>query len=304
MSQSRVLYNMASDYGGGVVIDLNGGLDTCLIAGNTAQGNGGGLAGGGNISYSTVAGNQSGDYGGGFYVEGGNVYASIIYSNTAATDGDNWYDDYESASFEYACTTPDPGGASNITDNPLFVNAGGGDYRLQQSSRCIDAGNPEEIEPWYDLTGMVRPLDGDTNGVPAADLGAYEFLHPKGDSDGDSMFDRWELDHGLNPLDETDSYANSDGDPHDNKSEHIADTDPWDPLSYFHILAVTGTPVQVHFESSSNRLYTLYVSSNRLNVAWTNVPGQGPRDGVAGPDVMPHSTGQTSGYYRVKVQLP
>jgi hypothetical protein len=65
-----------------------------------------------------------------------------------------------------------------------------GDYRLQPSSPCIDAGdnmavpgdiadldgdgNTVEPVPW-DLDGRRRVVDGDCNCTPIVDMGAYEF---------------------------------------------------------------------------------------------------------------------------------
>jgi hypothetical protein len=63
------------------------------------------------------------------------------------------------------------GGAGNQTAPPLFVNAGGGDYREASGSPTIDAGSPTGIGP-LDLAGNPRALG------PAPDIGAFEFVPP------------------------------------------------------------------------------------------------------------------------------
>jgi hypothetical protein len=51
------------------------------------------------------------------------------------------------------------------------------------------------------------------------------------DSDDDGMTDGWEDAHGLNPLDSSDAYLDSDGDGYANLVEFQSDTDPWDDAS-------------------------------------------------------------------------
>lgn len=60
----------------------------------------------------------------------------------------------------------------NLDAEPLYVDAAGGDYRLQEGSPCIDAGDVAESVGDFDLDGNPRIA-----GV-AADMGAYE--HPTG----------------------------------------------------------------------------------------------------------------------------
>ena len=60
-------------------------------------------------------------------------------------------------------------GAGNASFDPLFVNAGGGDYHLSPASLAINSGsNPEA--PAKDKDGISRPV-----GL-WADIGAYESL--------------------------------------------------------------------------------------------------------------------------------
>ncbi len=77
-------------------------------------------------------------------------------------------------------------GEGNIDVDPLFIEQGywdandvwiDGDYHLLLGSPCIDAGDPNYIpEPnETDLDGKPRVLDGDNDGVPVVDMGAYEY---------------------------------------------------------------------------------------------------------------------------------
>jgi len=75
-------------------------------------------------------------------------------------------------------------GADNIDDDPLFVDANGGDLHLLPDSPCIDTGNSTPLldaKITQDLDGMMRYFDivavADT-GVGLfefLDMGAYEF---------------------------------------------------------------------------------------------------------------------------------
>ena len=84
---------------------------------------------------------------------------------------------------------PDAGsylGGGNINADPKFVNSFGGDLRLQADSPCIDQGNNYvdyhptvpgfQLLPATDITGLNwRVLDGNLDGTPIVDMGAYEF---------------------------------------------------------------------------------------------------------------------------------
>ena len=110
--------------------------------------------------------------GGGIYIESGNVRNSIVYFNRAPS-GPNWYN-VGVGLFDYTCTTPDPGGAGNLVDDPQFVDQPNGNYRLASTSPCIDA---SFNEPWMfdsrDLDGNPRIIHG------KVDLGAWEAPWPQ-----------------------------------------------------------------------------------------------------------------------------
>ncbi len=145
-----VVRNNAAEFNGGGV--AYGRADNCLIVGNTAQ-YGGGTAYV-DLYNCTVVGNVAEQYNGGRY--GGTEYNSIIWGNESA------YDD------------------SNV-DDPLFVDADNGDYRLSEGSPCIGMGENSYVVTSFDLAGNSRIQCG------SVDLGAYESGHslprPKGTSD-------------------------------------------------------------------------------------------------------------------------
>ena len=59
-------------------------------------------------------------------------------------------------------------GGGNIGEDPLFVDAATANYRLTQSSPCIDAGDNTTVEGYRDLDGNDRIAGS------AVDIGAYE----------------------------------------------------------------------------------------------------------------------------------
>jgi PKD repeat protein len=85
----------------------------------------------------------------------------------------------------YANGANDIAGSGTLTPNncinldPLFVDAANGDYRLQATSPCIDAGNNSYIPAGVttDLDGNPRIVDGNNDGTATVDLGAYEYCN-------------------------------------------------------------------------------------------------------------------------------
>ena len=159
--------NYARVDGGGAAY---GGLVNCLVANNSSLQGGG--ASGADLVNCTIVGNSAptdggvgGGVGGG--VLGGSAENSIIVSNSASFGGG----DYDDSTFSYCCSSSDPGGDGNITSDPLFVDYAGGDYRLQFTSPCIDAGSNGFVTTSTDLDGHPRIVNG------VVDMGAYEYQH-------------------------------------------------------------------------------------------------------------------------------
>jgi hypothetical protein len=201
--------------------------------------------------------------------KGGAALNSILIFNRAPS-GPNYAGSSEHT-IEWCATIPPVTAPGNITNDPQFVSAATGDYRLQAASPVIDAGTNSPA-PAPDRDGVRRPLDGDNNGSAVVDMGAYERVHPDADSEGDGMPDGWELGKGLDPTVD-DSGGDSDLDGSDNGDEYIAGTDPNDCddrlwISYADAETVPGDFV-IQWPTVSGRYYTVYLSTNLLE-AWTN----------------------------------
>jgi hypothetical protein len=68
------------------------------------------------------------------------------------------------------------GSNGNIDESPMFVDPGGGDYRLQPSSPCVDTGNPMALDAGpEDLDNKLRVWDGDDDTIAIVDRGAWEY---------------------------------------------------------------------------------------------------------------------------------
>ena len=150
----------SAPYGGGA-----GGstLYNCTLTGNSANYNGGGTYDG-TLYNCTLSDNSASNAGGGAWYD--TLYNCIVYYNTAPSNSN-----YYGCTLNYSCTTPDPGGIGNITNDPRFVNAAAGDYHLQSTSPCINAGtNQDWMIGATDIAGNPR-LDAGGR----VDMGAYEY---------------------------------------------------------------------------------------------------------------------------------
>ena len=155
--------NWAQSYGdGGGARDST--LYNCTFTSNSAEHGGG--AYGGTLYNCMLTGNSAYEHGGGGGAYESTLYNCIIYYNTASSDSN-----YRSCTLNYSCTTPDPGGVGNITNDPRFVNAAAGDYHLQSNSPCLNAGtNQNWMIGATDIAGNPR-LDAGGR----VDMGAYEY---------------------------------------------------------------------------------------------------------------------------------
>lgn len=161
-NNSRLVLNYCSIHnntansgsGGGICGTLTTmNINRTLIYANTASEEGGGIA-----SYHTdntdttyltncdIFGNTAGTLGGGVRETSGYdaqtlLHNSIIWANNAPTNPQ-----YAYVSRIYYCDlSQTAGGQGNINQNPLFIDPGSGNFNLQASSPCIDAGNPDPI---------------------------------------------------------------------------------------------------------------------------------------------------------------
>ena len=145
--------------GGGAWCEASGILRNCLLVENAAQQTGGGSQGGILVNCTVVS--NTADSGGG--ASGSVLYNCIVYGNTASSASN-----HADCVFHSSCTAPDPGGTGNLTNDPRFVDAAAGDYRLLAVSPCIDAGDDSVVSWAEDLDGNQRIVYG------AVDMGAYE----------------------------------------------------------------------------------------------------------------------------------
>ncbi|MHC4158004.1 MAG: right-handed parallel beta-helix repeat-containing protein [Planctomycetota bacterium] len=193
--------NRADDGAG--MYSCNGTITNCTITGNIAYRKGGGLGRcTGSITNCTITGNRTvrRGRGGGLYVCYDSQITNCIIWNNFARYGAQLYN---SPDPNYSCIQDwTGGGTANITSDPCFVDPGywadvndpniivepndpnamwvEGDYHLLGTSPCIDTGDPNFIpEPnETDLDGNARLLDGDEDGMPIVDMGAYEYRPP------------------------------------------------------------------------------------------------------------------------------
>jgi hypothetical protein len=154
-----------------------------------------------------ITGNVA-DYGAGIHCEiaSPNVVSCTITGNTGALEGGGVYCKDNSEPILYNCIlwgnslgevegdlTSSPTllscdiqggwgglGLNNISGDPLFVDAAGGNYRLRPGSPCIDAGTSNGGPLFWDMDGRPRyddPMTANTGGglLRYYDIGAHEF---------------------------------------------------------------------------------------------------------------------------------
>ena len=127
---------------------------------------------------------------------------------------------------------------------------------------------------------------------------------------GDGIPDLWRAQYfgGLGTTTNASSCAtcDPDGDGANNYQEYIADTNPTNALSWFHLLNIVPLPnVAVSFQSSSNRIYTLYSDDDLVTGTWGSVSGQINVPGTGGLLTLTNSSpADLQMFFRVGVQLP
>ena len=163
--------------------------------------------------------------------------------------------------------------------DPRFVNRVTGDFRLLPDSPCIDTGTVAHA-PTLDFDGIARPLDGAHDGFAGFDRGAYEFVHPLADTDGDGMSDAAEI---------------------------IAGTDPTSALSVLRttlrLLSPLG-PAAVSWPSAPGRVYRVEVAHDLAdNAAWQTLVEDIPADGET-VEWLDEDWHPTHRFYRTGVMKP
>ena len=300
LNNSLLISNNAPGSGGGVI---GGSLFGCILEYNSSWWGGGansatlnncllitnaaGYIGGGAVSCQlnncTLIGNSAGTGGG---ANSSTLDNCIVYYNFAPS-GSN----YAYSTLNFCCTMPNPGGAGNITNIPLFLDLAGGDYHLQSNSPCINAGNNAYVISTNDFADNSRIVGG------TVDIGAYEYQTPSS-----VLSYAWAQQYGL-PTDGTADYADSDGDGLSNYAEWKAGTNPTNAASVLALQApatTNTTGITVTWQSVSGVTYYL-LSSTNLPVF---TPIQSNLVGQAGSTSYTDTTATNGGpyFYRVGVQ--
>lgn len=144
-------------------------LENVIVANNTAEA-GAGICGGGNnnkVYNSIIAFNHGGG------VEGSVVHNCCVY-------GDDFYN-FRNCGEWYGVNvkTNKNGDSCDVYDNivldPQFVDYLNGDFRLKNTSPCIDAGTNEVVNMLTDFFGNKRIWDGNDDRDTIIDIGAVEY---------------------------------------------------------------------------------------------------------------------------------
>jgi len=160
-----------SQYGGGAYFTV-GEVNNCLFTRNTGPAFGGGVASyATQLNNCTIVSNRSENQGGGVYLMvNTGLRNAIVYENSTPVTNANWYFKTGDANITcaFVCTLPQILGEGNITNDPQFVDATGGNYRLPLGSPCVNAGSNAYAVGAFDLDSTARIK------FEIVDLGAYE----------------------------------------------------------------------------------------------------------------------------------
>lgn len=249
-------------------------LNNCTLSGNSASlpdysfnreyANGGG-AYNCTLNNCTLSGNSSGVTSyrlGRSGASGGGAYGGTLNNCISFT---NFQFSYWSNNFSCAdCGSPGSLVDNNWLGNPLFVDLGAGNLRLQSNSPCINAGLNSLAPAGPDLDGNPRIAGG------TVDIGAYEFQFPV------SQISYAWLQHFNLPINPSTDTADPDGDGVNNYREWLAGSDPTNPFSFPPLLTLIPYGANVILTWPTNAVgFTLQSTTNLVSpAAWsTNSPG-------------------------------
>jgi predicted outer membrane repeat protein len=191
--------NAAIYYGGGMYNEDNSSTFTNLVISDNTASLGGGIYNTDGCSPTfnnvTITKNVVSNSGGGIfhqymYSGSSSVFNnSIIWGNTAASRGNDFfiqsgclvilnYCCYKNNSEDVHNEGSFTANNHNITVDPQFADTDNGDYRLMNTSPCLDAGSDSCNSELYDIRGIGfgrKLLKTDTLQAGTIDMGAYEY---------------------------------------------------------------------------------------------------------------------------------
>ncbi|MDA8746084.1 hypothetical protein N9N28_15780, partial [Rubripirellula amarantea] len=207
LTDSLIADNTALEPGGGVSLSQYARVETLntTLSGNSANFGGGiyqGVFSESNIASTSIANNSaSGGSGGGVFVGTSNTgnfefVNSIIADNLGGSAPDDYFGPVMSQGHNLVGTLAgswplDATDLSNVSPllGPLQDNGGPTKtHALMAGSPAIDAGN-DTVAPAADQRGILRPQDGNANGVSQSDIGAYERVDVDNDGVSDEVED-------------------------------------------------------------------------------------------------------------------
>ncbi len=222
------------------------------------------------------------------------AYNCIVVGNHEAND-------YIPGSFNYCCTTPMPSsGTGNITNDPLFVCAEKGDFRLRAGSPCIDAGTNEVCLSVTDFAGNRR-IQGEN-----VDIGCYEYGAGTNGTTATTPVAvpyEWLERYATVPLDTADDYemaakegsgkSGRAGTPLPLWQEFVQGTVPTNANDHFQASISIDGGIGISFTPClPNRRYTLYGATS-LTGPWARTDNFEDSDFIS-----------TNRFFKVSVELP
>lgn len=146
----------------------------------------------------------------------------------------------------------------------------------------VDRVNYDDVEPWPTEadghgSSLCRILErgygnDSSNWMAAPPTPGSSTPQSTEDSDGDGLFDIYELANGLNPRDSRDAALDSDGDGMSNLDESHAGTSPRDSSEVLRLTLEPGVPATVlRFVAVAGRSYTIQYKDSLADSSWLDL---------------------------------
>jgi hypothetical protein len=278
--------------GGGVAL-VNGTLLNSVVISNHAEDKGGNLQawreGGGGVYLGptsalincTIAWNSATHEGGIFSIEDSahtKLFQNCIIWGNSGASSSNYNEACTNFVWLNNCTYPPVNtGSGNISAAPNFDSSSPDPLVLKSHSPCIDAGTTNRLVP-RDLAGILRPLDGNHDGIAQIDMGAFEYIDASSDSDSDGLSD----DHEIRDWKSNPTRADTDADGMSDPDEVAAGTDLTNPGSFLMVHGFLSDPASLgmfspapiltlQWQGVSGREYEFLISTNFAS-PWIPLP--------------------------------